>query len=469
MYGEVKDSEQIKQYSQARQSRDPRFDGHFFVAVISTGIFCRPVCPARLPGEINVRYYLHAAQAAHAGFRPCLRCRPDSAPLSPAWLGVASTVQRAERLLSEIPPQPVSKIACRLGVSPRYLHRLMSSRVGMPPVVWQKYQQLLFAKRLLQQSSLSVEDVAVASGFNSARRLQITMKKYWKLTPSQCRGHVKNAFCIHRQINMTVYFRAPYHWPFVRDFLAVRAIPGTEDVTTSSYRRIFSSQNCQGVIEATYQGSKNAFAVTLTISNLSAVRQIVENLTRVLDLHADPQVIEAALARAGIPQSRLCEGIRLPGVWSAFEAGCRAILGQQVSVKAAMNNLMKLVQHLGEETDSGRAFPSPKRVADDPLTFLKMPEVRKQALRNLAVYFNDIGDERPEERDLLALKGIGPWTADYLMMRGESEPDRFLGSDLVVRKMSEQFPVNDEVAAPWRSYLTLQLWQLANERTAKAE
>ena len=469
MFGEVKDTEQLERYRQARLSRDPRFDGHFFVAVTSTGIFCRPVCPARLPSEVNVRYYNHAAQASHAGFRPCLRCRPDSAPQSPAWCGVESTVQRAERLLSQIPPQPVTQVADRLGVSSRYLHKLVSSRVGMPPIVLQKYQQLLFAKRLLQQSALSVEDVAVASGFNSARRLQVTMQKYWSLTPTQCRGRSKKALHPHRQINMTLFFRAPYNWTFVRDFLTLRAIPGTETVTTSSYRRVFSTQDCQGEIEATYQSSKNAFDVTLIISNLGEVRRVVENLTRVLDLHADPQLIEAALVSAGIPASRLCEGIRLPGVWSTFEAGCRAILGQQVSVKAAINNVVKLVQKLGEETPSGKAFPLPKRVADDPLTFLKMPEARKQALRNLAAYFYDLRDEHVNERDLLSVKGIGPWTVDYLMMRGESEPDRFLGSDLIVRKMCERLPVDDKRAGPWRSYLTLQMWQLANEPTSKAE
>lgn len=469
MSGEVTDAEQRQRYSQARQSRDPRFDGHFFVAVMSTGIFCRPICPARLPSEMNVRYYNHAAQATHAGFRPCLRCRPDSAPLSPAWRGVASTVQRAERLLSEIPPQPVTQIAARLGVSTRYLHKLVSSRVGMPPVVLQKYQQLLFAKRLLQQSALSVEDVAMACGFNSARRLQITMQKYWSLTPSQCRGRTKKALTPHRKINLTLFFRAPYNWPFVRNFLELRAIPGTENVTASSYRRVFSSHNCQGVIEATYQHSKNAFDVTLIISNLGEVRRVVENLTRVLDLNADPQLIESALVSAGIPAARLCEGIRLPGVWSTFEAGCRAILGQQVSVKAAISNVVKLVQHLGQETPSGMAFPLPKRVADDSLTFLKMPEARKQALRNLAAYFRDLGDGYVNEHDLLSLKGIGPWTVDYLMMRGESEPDRFLGSDLIVRKMCERFPTDDTRAAPWRSYLTLQMWQLANETTAKAD
>ena len=464
MTGEIRDAAQRERFRQARLSRDARFDGRFFVAVKSTGIFCRPICPARLPSEENVSYYQHATQASHAGFRPCLRCRPDSAPASSAWQGVETTVVRAEKLLSEIPPQPVSDIAIRLGVSERYLHKLLTERVGMSPNQWQKYQQLLFAKRLLQQSDLSVEDVAIAAGFGSSRRLQALMKKYWQLTPGACRGNRKTDIATATSVTVMLHYREPYNWSFVRDFLMVRAIPGTETLTENSYTRVFAQNHNYGQLHAVHKPARRGFAVTVNISDLRGVRAVLDTVSRVLDLHAEPDLIANALNEAGVPLASQLQGIRLPGVWSAFEAGCRAVLGQQVSVKAAINNVVKVVDALGESTPWGKAFPAPSAVAHSELEFLKMPGARKQALRNLAGYFADsVENAMPGEPDLLALKGIGPWTVDYLIMRGCSEPDRYLAGDLIVRKVAATRDLRPEKAAPWRSYLTLQMWQLANE------
>ncbi len=208
--------------------------------------------------------------------------------------------------------------------------------------------------------------------------------------------------------------------------------------------------------------------------DLQSARPVLNNLARVLDLNADPVIIDNALRAAGVPADKILPGLRLPGVWSAFEAGCRAVLGQQVSVKAAISHVSKLTRELGESTRYGVSFPTPHAVAGSELEFLKMPGSRKLALRALAQYFINAGGEENFSPDvteaepaLLALKGIGPWTVDYLMLRGLSHPDRFLSGDLVVRNMAAELPLTPQQAAPWRSYLTLQLWQMASQKKAE--
>ncbi|WP_414828966.1 Ada metal-binding domain-containing protein [Alteromonas sp. H39] len=445
-------------YSRARMSRDPRFDGVFFVGVTSTGIFCRPVCPARLPAEKNVRYFEHASHALREGFRPCLRCRPDSAPNSYAWLGVQTTVRRAERLLSAIPPQPVAKIASRLGISNRYLNKLVNTHFGVSPKTYQTMQKVLFAKQLLQQSVLPVDEVAHSCGFENARALQRAVKQYCKVTPASLRraqGHAGQT----PALTLFLPYRPPYHWRQVRTFLQQRAVAGTESVSDNSYWRCLGDEDGSGYVMARHHPDRHGFAVTVSVDNLQFTHKIIASLSRVLDLHADPRVIRDTLIAAGIPEALITEGLRLPGCWSAFEAGCRAILGQQVSVKAAVNQVANLTRELGEATSLGTAFPCAESVAESELSFLKMPGARKQALRDFARYCTVNADINV--KDVLALKGIGPWTVSYLQMRGFSEPDIYLEGDLIVRKIAAQHLLNPEKAHPWRSYLTMQLWQLA--------
>ena len=445
-------------YSQARMSRDPRFDGVFFVGVTSTGIFCRPVCPARLPAEKNVRYFEHASHALREGFRPCLRCRPDSAPNSYAWLGVQTTVRRAEKLLSAIPSQSIAEIASRLGISERYLGRLVNTHFGVSPKTYQTMQKVLFAKQVLHQSALPVEQVAHSCGFENARALQRAVKQYCKVSPASLR---KGAGYNEHTPSLSLFlpYRPPYQWTQVRTFLQYRAVKGTESVTDTSYWRCLDNTDGSGFVQAQHQPDKHGFAVTVSVENLHFAHRVIANLARVLDLHADPQIIRRALICAGLPESAVSEGLRVPGCWSVFEAGCRAILGQQVSVKAAISQVAMLTHELGEASSLGVAFPSAEVVADSELGFLKMPEARKLALRNFARYCAINTDIDAE--DVLALKGIGPWTVNYLQMRGHCEPDIYLEGDLIVRKIAAQYDLKPENAHPWRSYLTMQLWQLA--------
>ncbi|MDO6566941.1 AlkA N-terminal domain-containing protein [Alteromonas sp. 1_MG-2023] len=453
-------------YAKARVSRDARFDGRFFVAVKTTGIFCRPICPAKLPAEKNVAYYNHAAQAMNDGFRPCLRCRPDSAPSSFAWLGVGTTVARALTLLSDIPVQSISTISDRLGISERYLNKLMVSHTGLSPKQYQDLQRVLFAKQLLQQSTLPLIDIAFSAGYASIRQLQRAVQTYCKKTPSELRSKRNVSL---PEISLRLYFRPPYHWGQVREFLALRAIGGVETITEDTYSRYICVGGESGFISATFNERANGFDVKIRLPNLAYVYKTVEQIKQLLDLHAAPELIEKSLQAAGLADSLLTKGLRLPGTWTVFESGCRAIVGQQVSVKAAINQAGLLAQHLGatatvEQADfeGGKhyCFPEPEAVASSDLAFLRMPNARKNALRDFAELFKN--GNLPSHDEILSIKGVGQWTLDYLKMRGERDPDVYLAGDLIVRKMAGKHPVSPQEAAPWQSYLTLQLWQLSN-------
>ncbi len=451
--------DQLACFRQARISRDPRFDGTFFVAVTTTGIFCRPVCPARLPAEHNVLYYTHALQAMAAGFRPCLRCRPDSAPQSSAWQGVDTTIKRAQQLLSCLPAQNIGQIATRLGISSRYLHQLTTRHLGLTPKQLQVYQQLLFAKQLLQQSSLTVAEMACACGFHSSRRLQASMQKHWGLTPS----NLRRTMPVTTDTPSTHLFlacRTPYNWAQVQEFLAVHALPLVEQVSSDSYALAFNWQQHAGRLKATYNRTKNGFEVELELTDLRCIQPVMQNLARVLDVNADPRLIKNALLNAGIVSAQLVEGLRLPGTWSYFEAGCRAVLGQQISVKAATNYANQLVEKAGQKNQFGWVFPAPEAVAKMPQTALRLPASRQTTLHTLACAFTE-HQETPSRDELLALKGIGPWTCDYMEIRGAAHSDIYLDNDLVEKKAAREQKLTPAAAAPWRTYLTLQLWDIA--------
>lgn len=451
----------LQEWQQARLSRDRRFDGRFFVAVKSTGIFCRNVCPARLPKEQNVEYFEQATRALQEGYRPCLRCRPDSAPNSFAWLGVETTLVRAMRLLKEDPEAPLQAIAERLGISDGYLRKLFRQRLGISPKQYQLGEQLLFAKKLLHETAMSVEQVALSVGFQSARRLQENLKHTLNLSATQIRQQHR-ATSETQQPEMEIYlsYRPPYHWQQVREFLARRAIEHTEWVTEQSYSRTFTWGDCNGFFIASIEPDKYRFKVTLSVDKYHNLRAVLGNIRRILDLETDYQVVKAGLLQAGLQENQITEGLRLPGVWSLFEAGCRAILGQQVSVKAAINHVSNLAQHLGEcvtvQQQERLRFPTPNAVADSDLSFFRMPQARKNALIAFARFMVETPDADPE--NWLAIKGIGPWTVAYAQMRGQSNPNIWLETDLVIKQQMQKFALQPAGAAPWRSYLTFQLW-----------
>ncbi|WP_299492805.1 AlkA N-terminal domain-containing protein [uncultured Shewanella sp.] len=484
----------------ARLSRDPRFDGQFFTAVKTTGIYCRSICPASPPKEENVQYFSSAIECATAGFRPCLRCRPDSAPYSPAWKGVNATLDRAMRLIDEGALQSLSlaQLSERLGISDRYLRQVFKQHLGMSPKRYSLYQQCLFAKQLLQQTQLPIIQVALASGFDSIRRFNDCFKAELKLTPSQVRKTGGDKF---NQVTLKLYYRPPFDWSLMQGTLAARAVDKLEWCDEHSYGRTFNWYGTVGCFTAKHHAKQNMFGVNIELNEVKHLKAIINNIRRILDLDLDVQAVEADL-KACLPASfPFKSGVRLPGIWSLFEAGIRAILGQQISVTAARNLVTTLVNELGESYGEHILFPSPQAIAMSELAFLKIPGSRKQTLRNLAQHYCDMAAQGYcdmtansacdkttlgnfegtqnglEERVVndtsqwLTLKGIGPWTVEYARMRGLSDPDIFLVGDLGVKKAlakvlinkngDEKDPIEElssEQVSPWGSYLTFQLW-----------
>lgn len=449
----------------ARLARDARFDGRFFTAVKTTGIYCRPICPVAPPKESNVEYFSSAVAAAGAGYRPCLRCRPDSAPGSWAWKGVDTTLERALRLIDggALAEQSLPQFAARLGVGDRYLRKLFQQRIGVSPLDYALYQQCLFAKQLLHETELSVTDVAFASGFRSLRRFTDCFKSRMGLSAGQIRRRQRLE---KGALQLKLSYRPPFAWDRLRQFLAGRLIEGMEEVGEDSYGRTFELQGARGHFRAIHELDRQRFLLELQIDRRDRLMPVLRNVRRVLDLDADTLHIEAHLREAA-PGLPLIEGLRLPGIWSVFEAGVRAILGQQVSVAAARRLVNLLVENLGERlADGRRLFPSPAAVAGSELEFLKMPRSRRETLREFARWYASA--DAPEEiSGWLSIKGIGRWTADYAAMRGASDPDIWLGGDLGVKKALGRLPSFEaDKASPWRSYLTFQLWNFEPDGAA---
>lgn len=442
----------------ARLSRDPRFDGKFFTAVKTTGIYCRTICPATTPKEENVTYFSAAVEAANAGYRPCLRCRPDSAPGSSAWKGVNATLDKAIRLINEgaLQRSSLEGLANQLGVGDRYLRQLFKRHLGISPKAYALYQQCLFAKLLLHQTNLSIIQIALASGFNSVRRFNDCFQLQLSLTPSEVR---KSRGEKSKALKLQLYYRPPYDWSYVHNFFMARAIPNLEWCDEKSYGRTFEWLGCIGSFTARHVEHKNRFDVAIELEDVTHLKNIVNNIRRILDLDVDMQAVEKDLRPCFSDSASIKTGLRLPGIWNMFEAGIRAILGQQISVVAARNLATTLVAKLGQSSAENQLFPSPQAIAGSDLDFLKIPASRKQTLRNLAQHYID-SDTPNDPQQWLTLKGIGPWTVGYAQLRGLSDPDIYLGGDLGVKKarIKSKHSFNPNQASPWRSYLTFQLW-----------
>ncbi|TMN83292.1 MULTISPECIES: AlkA N-terminal domain-containing protein [unclassified Pseudoalteromonas] len=443
-------------WQKARQSRDHRFDGLFYVAVKSTGIYCRPICPAPTALEKNVVYYEFAHNAAQDGFRPCIRCRPDSAPGSAAWQGTKTTALRAKQLIDQHNEHDCEMLAERLGVSSRYLRRLFKQNFGLSVTQYRIFNQCHFAKKLIQETNLPLTEIAFSAGFKSTRRFNDAFLKQLNIAPSTLR---KTTNVKRSTLELILPFRPPYNWLALRSFIEKRLIKPVEWVSENSYGRTFSNALYKGSFTAEFIEDKHHFKVKIDIDNTQYLQSVINNIRRVLDLDADVNLIETHLSKNINDAFPLCIGLRLPGIWSDFEAGIRAVLGQQVSVAAAHNLVTKLVAELGENDLKHAYFPSAEQVAQSNFDFFKMPQTRKNALHNLALFCNN----NPGNSDLdlwLDLKGIGPWTVNYAKLRGQSQPDVLLEGDLGINKaQAAANSFNSEKCTPFRSYLTFQLWQ----------
>ncbi len=437
----------------ARMARDQRFDGRFYIGVKTTGIFCRPICPANLPQEKNVSYFFDQAQALQAGYRPCLRCRPDSAPKSWAWKGAETSFQRAIKLIDEqgLQTYGVTGLAQKLGISDRYLRKLFDKYLGMSPKKYSQYHHLMFAKQLLHQSSLSVSDIAFASGFNSVRRFNAAFKTCLKLTPSQVR--TSDGVSAHTN-DIRLGYKTSLHWQHMLNFYRLRAIKGVEEVGTHDYARHFELNGNKGWFRASFD-TKQALRVEFELSEISDLKPFVLKLRRMFDLDVNIYEVELHLSKA-VPDLIRETGLRIPGVWNTWEAGVRAILGQQVSVKSAIGQLNSLVEKLNSSEEK-RYFPTPAQVVDANLNFLKIPNTRKETLARFARFV--LENPTADPKTWIDIKGIGPWTINYAQLRGQSLTDCFLSGDLLVKKaMTKYARMSQESFAPWGSYATLHCW-----------
>jgi len=460
----VLDQKLAHRYSQARKARDARFDGVFFTAVRSTGIYCRPICPANSPLEKNVEYHQSAISAAQSGYRPCLRCRPDSAPKSSAWLGTQTTFQRALDLIQQgaLQEQSIEQLADRLGISDRYLRELFQNNLGTSPKKYAIYQQCLFAKQLLHSSSLSVSDIAFASGFNSIRRFNEAMKQQLALTPSEIR---KSDACEVGGLTLHLNYRPPYAWHEMLNFFARRTIKGLEWATDNgSYGRTIRYGTTYGYFTICAKPKHHRFDLRLHLNEYCNLNAIVQRLRVVFDVDAPISLIDEQLSSEIGDFVDYLPGLRVPGIWATFEAGVRAVLGQQVSVIAAQNLVTVFVETLGETVDfddcrANKLFPEPSAVVNHSLDFFRMPQSRKDTVRRLAEYFLNADD--PNDIDAwLDIKGIGPWTVNYAKLRAAKDPDIWLAGDAGLKNSIKKIGREPDLeqTRPWRSYLTLQMW-----------
>jgi AraC family transcriptional regulator of adaptative response / DNA-3-methyladenine glycosylase II len=453
----------------ARLARDPRFDGEFFLAVRTTGIYCRPVCPARAPSERNVTYFRSAAQAAGAGYRPCLRCRPESAPDSPAWLGTSTTVRRALGLIREgaLNDGGLAALAARLGVGERYLRKLFQRELGASPRDVALNQRLLFARKLLAETGMPITEVAFAAGFGSVRRFNSAVREQFHATPGELRARRKpkgdNA-----AIRLQLHYRPPYDWAGVIGFFGRHAVAGVETVGDDCYQRTITAGG-RGTVRVRPLPGRNALQLELELPDHSQLMPVVARVRRMFDLDANPAVVQAALATDDhlAPLLAHYPGIRSPLHWSPFEAAIRAIVGQQVSTLAARTTCSRLAAAAADPGESP-AFPPAAALAALDAGHFPMPGRRRETL--LALCRAYAGREEALALEALAtFRGVGPWTVSMVALRGFGNPDTFPAGDLGLERAWQALspgplPLHSSAAGwrPWRAYAANLLWRSLN-------
>jgi AraC family transcriptional regulator, regulatory protein of adaptative response / DNA-3-methyladenine glycosylase II len=463
-------------------ARDARFDGHVYTAVLTTGIYCRPSCPSRTPLRRNVRFYPSAAAAVAAGFRACKRCRPDALPGSRAWDHRGDLVARALRLIAagEIDEHGVAGLARRLSVSERHLNRSLVAEVGVGPLALARTRRAQTARLLVDQTGLSMTEVAFAAGFASIRQFNDVMRGEFGMPPSELRrggpGGSSGADAGGGGLSLRLVHREPYAAAPLLGFLRVRAIPGVEEPTLDGLRRVVPTRHGPGV--ADLRPGEGHVSARLHLPDLADLGMVVAALRRLLDLDADPVAVDAVLSAdpALAPLVTARPGLRVPGAVDGFELAVRSILGQQVSVAGARTLAGRMVRALGTPLSGfepvapalTHAFPGPEAVADAApadLAALGLTGMRVRALRALAAEVAsgalvlDPGADRDEARArLTALPGVGVWTAEYVAMRALADPDAWPAGDLVLRRRLEARGGDPARWRPWRAYGALHLW-----------
>jgi AraC family transcriptional regulator of adaptative response / DNA-3-methyladenine glycosylase II len=476
-------------------SRDRRFDGVFYTAVSSTGIYCRPSCPARTPARVNVSFHPSAASAQLAGYRACKRCLPDATPGSPRWDLAADAAGRAMRLISDgvIDREGVPGLARRLGYTPRHLTRLVTTELGAGPLALARARRAQTARTLIEATAMSFADIAFAAGFASVRQFNQTMHEVYAATPTQLRGRRTphpSVPGLTGQLHLRLAVRTPYDATGLLAFLAARAVPGIEASGPGSYARTLTLPYGPGLVDVRPDdvlepGRTALVSASFWLHDLRDTSAAVERVRRLLDADCDPVAVAGTLGADPILAADVAAtpGIRVPGHVDGVELAVRAVLGQQVSVAAARTAAHRLTVEYGEALEVpaeaaaplglNRLFPDPATLAGVDPERLPMPRSRARALITLcaALAGGELDLDRGGDRDdarrrLLALPGIGPWTADYIAMRALGHPDVLMTTDLGVRQALARRGVADadattvgEAWRPWRSYAQHYLWR----------
>jgi AraC family transcriptional regulator, regulatory protein of adaptative response / DNA-3-methyladenine glycosylase II len=465
--------------SRARLSRDPRFDGKFFIGVRGSGVYCRPICPAPTAKEKNCRYFPTAAAAAEAGFRPCLRCRPECSPGTPAWSGTSNTVSRALRLIAEsgLEEGGVEALAERLGIGSRHLRRLFLKHLGATPTAVAHTRRLHFAKKLIDETRLPMSQVALASGFGCVRRFNAAIQKVYRRTPTRIRRLARPAASESaNQYSFLLRFRPPYHWEGILAFLAKRTIPGVESVDRGIYRRTIFLNGHAGYFEVSLHEKSHALAVRIQYGDPCSLFQIIERIRAMFDLSADWSDIARTLRHdpALAERIRRAPGLRIPGCWDGFELTVRAIIGQQISVPAATALAGRVAKTFGKRFAPAHSlthlFPQAEILAEADLTRAGLTKTRADTIRALAravcsgqIHFNGIVDSEKFLKRLCEIPGIGNWTAQYTAMRALAETDALPTGDLgLLRALNlnttRELEQHSQNWRPWRAYATMYLW-----------
>ncbi len=464
----------------AVESKDARFDGWFFTCVRTTGIYCRPSCPARTPFRRNVEFLPTAAAAQRAGYRACKRCRPDASPGSPEWDPRGDVVARAMRLVADgvVDREGVRGLATRLAYSERQLHRLLVTELGAGALALARAQRAQSARVLIETTDLRFADVAFASGFASIRQFNDTIREVFAATPGEMRRRVGTT-TEAGSITVRLAARRPFDHAGLLGFLATRAVPGIEAVDDAGYSRSLALPH--GLAVLTLTPGPHGVTGTFRLDDLRDLTAAVARTRRLLDLDADPVAVDRSLARDPVlrPLVRRRPGLRVPGHPDGFELLVRAVVGQQVSVAGARTVVARLVERAGKPLDAPagavtHVFPTAAALATLDPTDLPMPRTRAATLRGVAAAVADGAltidpgaDREALRRRLVARPGIGPWTAEYVLMRAVGDPDAFLASDLGVRRALEAHGLDGRPRAaaaraeawrPWRAYANVHLW-----------
>lgn len=477
----------------AFKAKDSRFDGRFFVGVLSTGIYCRPVCRAKMPKPENCTYYPTAAAAEQAGFRPCLLCRPELAPGTSPTDATVTLARRAASLLEEncSSGQSLKELAARLGCTDRHLRRAFKAEYNVTPVQYLQTCRLLLAKSLLQDTDLPISKIAKTAGFGTLRHFNISFKNQYRLSPTELRRRNSKGNKQSHEITLALGYRPPYQWERILNFLKARAIRGVEIVQNGEYARTVrlpaeNGERIDGWIRVGNDPEKNVLNITVSATLLPVLPQVLCNVRHLFDLPCNPEVVYETLSQMNEIKPGLCTfGTRLPGCFDPFEMAVRAILGQQITVKAAGTLSARLTEIYGTPVQTGiegltHTFPAPEEILllKDAITeqfgLLGIISVRSKTISELAQIFADgsidfglCAQPEIEMKKLTGIKGIGPWTAQYIAMRTMGWPDAFLETDAGVKKALAPYTEKEikavaEAWRPWRSYATINLWNALN-------